>query len=89
VKINLNIDRLVLEGIDLPPHRHAAVKGAAERELTRLLASESEALARLSGGNVPHLTTADIHIRRQDGSPFAAEVLGNTIARAVFKKIRP
>jgi hypothetical protein len=89
VKINLNIDRLVLEGIDLPRHHHAVVKSAVEKELTRLLASNSHVFAHLSGGSMSHLTTTDIHIRGHDPSAVAAEALGNRIARAVFQRIRP
>ncbi|HRJ53113.1 MAG TPA: hypothetical protein PLE99_10110 [Candidatus Thiothrix moscowensis] len=50
MNINLHIERLVLEGVDLPRHQRPLLQAAVEGELARLLAE---------GG----LVTGNMHVR--------------------------
>lgn len=57
MNINLHIERLVLDGVDVPGHRQAALQAALVSELGRLLAADglqatNRQLARVQAGNV-------------------------------------
>lgn len=41
MKINLHIERVVLEGVSIKPHQQRPLKAAMESELTRLLSAET------------------------------------------------
>ena len=83
MNINLHVDRLVLDGVDLPSHQIPAFQQAVETELARLLAKQGLgsglvagiAVRELPGGMVQ--STGD-----QDPTTF-----GRQIARAVYRGI--
>jgi hypothetical protein len=87
MKIRLHIDRLVLHGIDLPRHQQILLQAAVASELTRLLASDSEAFDHFSSGSIPHLQAADIQIPPAGPGKITVGRLGNRIAKSVYKRI--
>jgi hypothetical protein len=87
MKIELHIDRLVLQGIDLPRHQQTLLRTAVESELARLLASSSEAFDHLTGGSIPHLEAADIQVPPAGPRKNTAQTLGRRIAMAVYQRI--
>ncbi|HEX6899538.1 MAG TPA: hypothetical protein VF789_07495 [Thermoanaerobaculia bacterium] len=80
MKINLHIDRLVLEGIDLPHAQRPVLQAAVEAELGRLLAEGGVGPDLASGIAVPSVRAAGIEMGA-DGSP---QQLGTQIARSVY-----
>jgi len=79
MKVNLHIDRLVLEGIDLDHAQRPHLQAAVEAELGRLLAERGVGnLA--AGGAVPSVRAEGFQISG-DGNPAQ---LGRQIAGAVY-----
>ncbi|WP_058043014.1 hypothetical protein [Streptomyces roseifaciens] len=79
MKVELSIERLVLEGV--PGHRAAALSRALEAELGALLAAAPP------GGQAGLAHLADVHLCRATAAPVRATAdpaaLGRRIARAV------
>ena len=80
MNVNVNIERLVLEGFALRPGEHLVVRAAAEAELSRLLAEGGVSPELLSGGAVPRLNAPDISLK---GGESPRQV-GRQIARALY-----
>ena len=83
MKIDLHIDRLVLDGIDLDHAQRPHLQAAVEAELGRLLAEGG--LGALAGGGVVHSLKAGGFEISSDGNPAQ---LGRQIAGAVYGGIR-
>ena len=80
MNVNLNIERLVLEGFTLRPGEHLVVRAAAESELSRLLAEGGVSPTLMSGGAVPRLAAEDIRLP----GDADADSIGRQIARALY-----
>ncbi|MGH8527538.1 MAG: hypothetical protein ACREXY_26010 [Gammaproteobacteria bacterium] len=80
MKINLHIERLVLDGFPMERGRASLVQAAVEAELTRLLASGGLSDDLQSGSALYNVRTAGIQLAN-DGSPAR---LGEQIAGAVY-----
>jgi hypothetical protein len=80
MNVNLNIERLVLEGFQLRPGEHLLVRASAERELSRLLTQGGLAPEVLSGASVPAVRAGDIRV----AGGADAGALGRQIAQAVY-----
>lgn len=80
MNVNLNIERLVLEGFSLRPGEQLLVRAAAERELSRLLTEGGISPQLLAGGAVPRLSAGDM---RLTGGESPKQV-GTQIARALY-----
>lgn len=80
MNVNLNIERLVLEGFQLRPGEHVLVGAAVEQELTRLLSERGVSTQLLSGGAVPRLTASDMRLTGGE-SP---RQIGTQIARSLY-----
>jgi hypothetical protein len=80
LNVNLNIERLVLEGFSLRPGEHLLVRAAAERELSRLLSERGVSNELLAGGAVPRLSAGDIRV----AGDADAGAIGRQIAQAVY-----
>ena len=79
MNISVHIERLVLEGIDIPHADRPLLQAAIAEELGRLMA-EGEIGERLrSGGAVPSVPAAPIELT-QGGSPAQ---MGASIARSI------
>ncbi len=80
MNINVNIKRLVLDGISFGPGQGARVKAAVEGELSRLLRNGGLASSLQSGGALPSVRAKSIQVG-EDSNPSR---LGQQIARSVY-----
>lgn len=80
MNVNVNIERLILDGIRIGPAEGALVKAAAEGELSRLLRSGSLASSLRIGGSLPSVRAESIQVSAE-GHPSR---LGKQIARSVY-----
>lgn len=78
MNIHLHIDRLVLNGLDMPANSGDVIRIAVEREIARLLSARGLASSLESGTAVPSVRAPEINGM---GSP--AQV-GTAIGRAVY-----
>ena len=83
MKINVQIERLILDGFDIAQNQRSALRAAVESELARLLAVNGLNQELTAGGALPSLDAASIQIRN-DNNP---ERFGSQIAQAVYKGI--
>ena len=81
MKINLHIERLVLEGLPIARHEAAQVRAAIEAELSRLLTLHGLDAQIMSGGRLPSVTPGRMNLPRGGGD---ATQLGTRIAEAVY-----
>lgn len=79
MKIHVHIERLVLDGLPVDWHSAPMIQEAVQAELTRLFADSGASQSLLSGGAVPSLRTAPIHIASQ----FPPNAVGLRVAKAV------
>lgn len=82
MSIVIQIDRLVLEGIDLPAGQRSTFQSSVEAELVRLLAAAGVSSDLASGRYVPSMRAGTITLNEPDPARLAVEV-----ARAVFSGI--
>jgi hypothetical protein len=80
MNIVLNIERLVLDGLDLPPQQGPLLQAAVEAELTRLLAAHGLSSSLYGGGAVPVIRGGHLDASKAGPTPH----LGQQIAQAVF-----
>jgi hypothetical protein len=78
--IDVRIERLVLDGIDLPPEKRPLLQAAVEGELARMLAAGGLSADLIPGGARPRVPGGEI---RLSGGDDAGD-LGVRIARAVY-----
>lgn len=83
MKINLHIERLVLDGLPLSSVEGPQLRRAVQAELSRLLTSGGLSQELRSGGAVPHISAGVVHVARNN-SPGK---LGTQIARALHQGI--
>ena len=83
MKINLHIEKLVLDGIAVDRTQGSKLRAAVEQELTRLLAHDGLSAQLSTGGAIPQLRGGNIKLRK--GSPPGS--MGVNIAHAVHEGI--
>jgi hypothetical protein len=83
MKINLHIERVVLDGLPVASHQRGLVLSALETELTRLLGAAGLSSELMSGGAVPYLPTSSIELT----SGVGPAQIGRQIAGAVHRGI--
>lgn len=83
MNINLTINRLILDGLDLPTHHRPDLQVAVETELSRLLTEQGLGSHLQAGGAVPSLSAEAIQL---EGS-HDPTVLGQRIAQAVYGRL--
>lgn len=83
MKIELNIERLILDGLPLEKRHAPVVRAAVERELTRLLTLHGLGHEWRSGGAVPKVRASGIQLAKET----PPNRLGRQIAQAVFSGI--
>jgi hypothetical protein len=83
--IRLHIERLVLEGIDMPPAHAPAFRAAVEAELAQLLAKGGvgASLTAAGGHATPELPPATVRLSD------TAATAGSQVANAVYRRIGP
>jgi hypothetical protein len=79
VTVHVHIERLVLDGLPVPPAQRPVLQAAVEAELARRLATGDPRSGPLSGGTFARLATQTIHLSAQSN----AGTLGRQIADAV------
>lgn len=84
MKINVHIERLVLEGLSLTSHQGPALGEALRAELARLLSEGGLPLHVTAGGVIPRLD-GGVFARAQ-GAP--AEGVGRQLAQSVAEALR-
>lgn len=80
VKIDVHIDRLILEGLPLTRHQGVLVQAAVERELARLLAAHGLSGKARTGGAAPQVNAGSFELREANHPSR----LGQQIARSVY-----
>lgn len=80
MNINVNIDRLILEGVSVPQAQRPLLQAAVEAELGRLLTEGGVGESWRSGGAVPSVPAAAIQLAA-DGNYTK---WGQQIARSVY-----
>jgi hypothetical protein len=83
VNINVRIERLILDGIDIPRDGGPALQAAAEAELAELLTLGGLAPRLQAGGALPRVRGDSFQLADQ-ASPTD---LGRQIARAIYEGI--
>jgi hypothetical protein len=85
MKINMHIQRLVLDGLSVPFHQQTELQAAVETELARLFTVNVNRSANslITGGAVSHISAPDI---RTEGDSDPGP-LGQQIARAVYEGV--
>jgi len=83
LNIELNIERLVLDGVAATPRERAQIRAAVETELSRLLTEGGLARELTGGVALPTLAAGGVRIVVNQ-SP---RQLGEQIARAVYEGI--
>jgi hypothetical protein len=78
MKVRLHIDRLVLDGLDVPHGARAALRVALERELGERIALGGLAPAFAAGTAIPSLEAPQMQTARNPAQ------LGTAIAQAVY-----
>ena len=77
--IRVHIDRLVIEGLPVPPGQRPLLQTALEAELADKLAAGGPGSEVLTGGAIERLVAGTIHLPARQG----ADALGRQIAGAV------
>ncbi|MGH8761966.1 MAG: hypothetical protein ACREUR_01900 [Nitrosospira sp.] len=80
MNINLHIDRLILDGVNIPHHQRHLLQASVESELTRLFTARGVPQHLASGGASPHVQANGINL--SSGSDPVN--LGHQIARSVY-----
>lgn len=80
MNININIDRLILEGVSVPQAQRPLLQAAVEAELGRLMTEGGVGESWRSGGAVPSVPAAAIQLSA-DGNYTQ---WGQQIARSVY-----
>jgi hypothetical protein len=83
MNISLHIQRIILEGINLPVHQRPALQAAVTAELTRMLAEGGLTPDLTVGGALTFVRANDLQIPTGDNPTQ----LGNQIAQSVYSGI--
>jgi hypothetical protein len=80
MKVNLHIERLVLDGLPISRSQGALVQRAVEAELSRLLAADGLAPSLLAGGAMPYAPGGPMRLTNESNPDH----LGTQIAQSVY-----
>lgn len=80
MKINVQIERLILRGISVAPHEQPLLQAAVESELARLLSAGGLNQQLAAGVAVPSVNAPTMQL----SSPAGPARLGQGIARSVY-----
>lgn len=84
MRIELKIDRLILDGLPVDRSQSSLVKAAVEEELSRLLTRSGLTGKMGTDATLPYLRGKEIAVQRGD----EPQGVGGRIARAVYGGIR-
>ncbi|SFN33360.1 hypothetical protein SAMN05216386_0529 [Nitrosospira briensis] len=80
MNINLHIDRLILDGINIPHSQRHLLQASVEGELTRLLTEGGVAQRSVSGTALPHVQASGMNLSSATDPTY----LGRQIAQSVY-----
>jgi hypothetical protein len=80
LKINIQIERLILHGIRVAPHQHKLLQAAVESELARLMSAGGLNQELAAGVAVPSVNAATMQLSSAAGPAR----MGQGIARSVY-----
>jgi len=80
MKVNLHIERLVLDGVGIEPHQQAGMKAAVEAELAGALAGNGIGSGLQGGGSFRSVRADSISV----GGQNEPAQLGQQIGQAVY-----
>jgi len=80
MKININIERLILDGVSIPHPQRPMLQAAVETDLARLIEAGGLSSSLMSDGAMPGLEGGEVQLP-SDSNPAQ---LGQRIARAVY-----
>ncbi len=80
MNINIQIERLILDGLPISHSQRPLLQASVEAELALLLAADGVAPNLQAGGALPYVPGGSIQLA-SDGNP---KTLGQQIARAVY-----
>lgn len=80
MNINLHIDRLILDGLNIPHNQRHLLRASVEAELGRLVMEGGVSPRLTNGGAVPQVNAKGI----QPGASNNPVQLGQQIARSVY-----
>ncbi|AFY34118.1 hypothetical protein [Calothrix sp. PCC 7507] len=83
MNINVNIERLILDGVSIPQAQRPVLQAAVEAELGRLLAANGLAPSLMGGGAVPSISVSSMQLPSHSNYT----VMGQQIAQAVYRGI--
>jgi hypothetical protein len=83
MKINVHIERVILEGLPVSASQAPRIREGVENELTRLLAVRGLPHILLLGGAFPELAVEDLQLARVSNP----RKVGREIARSVYKGV--
>jgi hypothetical protein len=84
MNINLQIERLILEGIDFSPRQRRQLQAVVESELSRLFTEKGIPPNWQKGGNIPQLP-----INLTATTPQNPNQIGQQIAQTIYEGINP
>ncbi len=85
MKVNLHVDRLVLDGIEATSHQRSVLRSAFVSELSRLVELNGLNVSLSRGVSLPVVPAGQIQL----GTRFEARETGVRIARAVYEGLGP
>ena len=80
MNINLHIDRLILDGVNIPHHQRHLLQASVKAELGRLVLEGGVSPGITNGGAVPQVNAKRIQL----GASNNPVQLGRQIARSVY-----
>ena len=79
MNIKLNIERLVLDGVNITPEQRYLLQASVETELTRLLVERGLSPSLAQGTAVPQISTGGIQLTNNNPTQ-----IGQQIAQSVY-----
>ena len=83
MNINIDIEKLVLEGVSISPSQGRLLQGAVEAELARLMRTEGIPDNWSSGGVVSHVPSGAIQVKPGTNPTQMAQQIAQTVYRGM------
>ncbi|MHC5939141.1 hypothetical protein [Nostoc sp.] len=83
MNINIDIEKLVLEGMSISPSQGRKLQGLVEAELARLLRTEGLPHNWSSGGVVSHVPSGAIQVKPGSNPTQMAQQIAQTVYRGM------
>ena len=87
MKINIQIDRLVLDGLPVERHQRLLLKAALESELSRLLGANGLAESLMSGGAIDSLPVQTFQMGRGSSPVKLGQQIGHALNGGIGRRV--